>query len=393
MADTFQLELTGMAYGGSAVGRHNDRAIFVPYTLPGERIRARLTLDKKRFAQAEMIELLAASPDRTEPRCPHFGPGLCGGCHWQHIRYETQLAFKQQIVADQLRRIGGLPEAVVLPTIPSPDPWYYRSHVTFQVSPTGRLGYISTDDRSVLPITECHIIRPELLEDFRQRNGHAPKGAARLRVQVGSAGDWLAATTAPDERTFQPVTTTTAVGYTVKGRSFQVTAGSFFQVNLAQAETLVNLLLDRLALTGAERVFDLYSGVGLFSAFLAERAAHITAVESFPLAVQDALDNLADLPNVEIIEGAVETVLSQLPGVYDAAVLDPPRAGVDARALAALISHAPRQIVYVSCDPSTLARDARTLTQNGYRLLNAQPVDMFPQTYHIETVAAFVKDG
>ncbi len=393
MADTFELDLTGMAYGGSAVGRHNDRAIFVPYTLPGERIRARLTLDKKRFAQAEMVEVLAASPDRTEPRCPHFGPGLCGGCHWQHIRYEAQLAFKQHIVADQLRRIGGLPEAVVLPAIPSPDPWYYRSHVTFQTSPTGRLGYISTDDRSVLPITECHIIRPELLEDFRQRNGRAPKGAARLRVQVGSAGDRLAAMTAPDERTFQPVTTTTTVRYMVKGRSFQVTAGSFFQVNLPQAETLVNLMLDRLALTSAERVFDLYSGVGLFSAFLAERAAHVTAVESFPLAVQDALDNLADLSNVEIIEGAVETVLSQLPGVYDAAVLDPPRAGVDARALAALISQAPRQIVYVSCDPSTLARDARTLTQNGYRLLNAQPVDMFPQTYHIETVAAFVKDG
>lgn len=390
--DTFELELTGITYGGSAIGRHDDRAVFVPYTLPGERIRARIRQDKKRFALAEAVELLAASPERVEPRCPHFGPGLCGGCQWQHIAYEAQLTYKQQIVADQMRRIGGFADADVLPTIASSDPWYYRSHVTFHVSASGRLGYVSTDDRTVLPITECHIIRPALLDEFRQRGGRAPKGAARLRVQVGDDGnERLAAATAPDERTFQPVTETTVVHYTIRGQTFQVTAGSFFQVNLAQAETLVNLVLDRLALNGTERVLDLYSGVGLFTAFLAERAAQVTAVESFPLAVQDALVNLAEFPNVTLVEGSVEESMSQIKDAFDAVVLDPPRSGVDARALDALIKRSPQKIVYVSCDPSTLARDAKILVQNGYHLLNVQPVDMFPQTYHIESVAAFVK--
>lgn len=391
--DTFELELTGITYGGSAIGRHDDRAVFVPYTLPGERVRARIRQDKKRFAVAEALELLAASPNRIEPRCPHFGPGLCGGCQWQHIAYEAQLAYKQQIAADQMRRIGGFEDAEVVPTIASPDPWYYRSHVTLHVSPAGRLGYVSTDDRAVLPITECHIIRPELLDEFRQRGGRAPKSAARLRIQIGSDGsERMAAITAPDERAFQPVSdNTTVIHYTIKGRTFQVTAGSFFQVNLAQAETLVNLVLDRLALAGTERVLDLYSGVGLFTAFLAERAAKVTAVESFPLAVQDALKNLAEFPNVTLVEGTVEASLSRIKGAFDGVVLDPPRSGVDARALEALVKHSPQKIVYVSCDPSTLARDAKILAQSGYRLLNVQPVDMFPQTYHIESVAAFVK--
>ncbi|MBI5666806.1 MAG: class I SAM-dependent RNA methyltransferase [Chloroflexi bacterium] len=393
MDDLFELKLTGMAHGGSALGRHDDRAIFVPYAIPGERVRARITQGKKRFAYAEAVELLEASPHRVQPRCPHFGPGLCGGCHWQHIAYEAQLAYKQQIVADQMRRIGGFVEADVLPTIASPDPWYYRSHVTFHVSPAGRLGYVSTDGRTVLPITECHIIRPALLDEFHQRGGRAPKGAARLRVQVGTAEhDRLAATTAPDERSFQPVTDNTIVHYTIPPHTFQVTAGSFFQVNLPQAETLVRLVLDRLALTGTERVLDLYSGVGLFTAFLAEHAAQVTAVESFPLAVQDALANLAAFPNVMLMEGTVEAALKQVKGYFDAVVLDPPRAGVDARALAALVERAPRKIVYVSCDPATLARDARVLAENGYRLLNVQPVDMFPQTFHVESVAALVKE-
>lgn len=383
-----------MAHGGSALGRHADRAVFVPYTIPGERVRARITQDKNRFAFAEAVELLDASPHRVAPRCPHFGPGLCGGCHWQHISYEAQLAYKRQIVDDQMRRIGGFSNAEVLPTIASPDPWYYRSHVTFHASPAERLGYVRTDGRTVLPINECHIIRRELLDEFQQRGGRAPKGAARLRVQAGtSPGDRMAAMTAPDERAFLPVTDAAVVHYTLLGYTFQVTAGSFFQVNLPQAETLVKLMLDRLALAGTERMLDLYSGVGLFTVFLAANAAQVTAVESFPPAVQDALVNLAAFPNVTLVEGAVEAALGELEGAYDAVVLDPPRAGVDGRGLAALIGLAPQKIVYVSCDPATLARDARVLAQNGYQLLNVQPVDMFPQTFHVESVAAFVKAG
>jgi 23S rRNA (uracil1939-C5)-methyltransferase len=179
------------------------------------------------------------------------------------------------------------------------------------------------------------------------------------------------------------------VSYTVRGRTFRVTAGGFFQVNLPQAEALVDLVLDELALSGHETVLDLYAGVGLFTAFLAERASLVTSVESYPPAVTDADANLADLDNVDLIEGTVEDVLPELEEVYDSAVLDPPRTGVERHALDALAALAPRTLIYVSCEPSTLARDAKRLVQKGYHLVDVTPVDMFPQTYHIECVAHF----
>jgi 23S rRNA (uracil1939-C5)-methyltransferase len=389
MADdnTFELELTGMAHGGSAVGRHNGRAIFVPYTIPGERIRARITQDKSRFAYAEALEVLDASDLRVVPPCPHFGPGRCGGCHWQHIGYAAQLKFKQQIVAEQLARIGGLPDVPVHPTIPSPDPWYDRSNVTFHVTRDGRLGFVSTDNRTLIPIEECHITRPELLDMFAELKAQNFTPGERIRLQVGTdGGERLIAAGK------KVLTETGSVHYTIKEHRFRVSAGSFFQVNLPQAEVLVDLVFGRLPLQGNERVLDLYSGIGLFTAFLAGRAAHVTAIESYPPAVEDARANLADFNNVELLEGMVEDMLGRLTGQYDAAVTDPPRAGMDNAALDALMKHAPRLIAYISCDPATLARDVRRLSNSGYRLLDVQPVDMFPQTYHIEAVAALVKE-
>jgi 23S rRNA (uracil1939-C5)-methyltransferase len=407
--ESFELELTAMAHGGSAIGRHEGRAIFVPYAIPGERITARITADRGRYAIARGVLLLEPAEARVYPRCPHFGPGRCGGCHWQHIDYPAQLAFKQQVVRDQLARIGGFGDVPVGPTVPAPDPWAYRSHVTFHVTPDGQLGFVSTDDQHIIPITECHIIRPELLDLFESLDLDALEmpPLSRVRLQVGTAPDDLliGLSTADDEppaveidlpvsisflnadEGALPLIGEGIVRYTIRDRVFRVTAGSFFQVNLPMAEVLAGLVLDRLALKGGESVLDLYSGVGLFSAFIAERAALVTAVESFAPAVDDADANLADLPNVDLIEGAVEDVLPELTTAYDAVVLDPPRAGLQPAALDALAALSPSRIVYVSCDPATLARDARRLAAKGYRLLDVQPVDMFPQTYHIETVA------
>lgn len=407
----FELELTGMAHGGSAIGRHDGRAIFVPYAIPGERITARITQDKGRFAYAQGLSLVEASPSRIGPLCPHFGPGRCGGCHWQHIDYAAQLQFKQDIVRDQMTRIGGFKDVTVLPTIASPDPWYYRSHVTLHNAEGGRLGFVGTDDQMILPIEECHIIRPELLELFDSLTLEEVANLDRVRLQVGSDGDerLIAISTSDDEipeieldfpasvsflsRDDEPQTLigTGCVHYTIKGHVYRVTAGSFFQVNLKQAETLVNLVLDRLSLAGHESVLDLYSGVGLFTAFLAERASLVTALESYPTAVADADANLAGVDNVDLIEGTVEDVLADLDETYHAAVFDPPRTGVEPVALDALAAQGPGRIVYVSCDPATLARDAKRLAGKGYQLLDVQPVDMFPQTYHIEAVATFQK--
>jgi 23S rRNA (uracil1939-C5)-methyltransferase len=384
-----ELTLTNMAHGGSAVGRHDGRAIFVAYGIPGERVRAEITQDKGRFAFAEVVEVLEPAPIRVTPRCKHFG--VCGGCHWQHMDYAAQLAFKQSVVADQMRRLGGLPDAVVHPTIPSPDVWAYRSHVTYHVTSEGQLGFVGLDDRSVIPIEECHIVRGALLNPLAPSSLNFAPGE-RIRVQVGSDDDEPLIAAGQGEEIFQRILTShESVHYTVQGRTFQVSAGSFFQVNLAQAETLVRLALERLNLTGKERLLDLYSGVGLFTAFLAEGTRHVTAVESFPLAVKDAEVNLAAIDNIDLIEGAVEDVLAALGRGYDAALLDPPRAGMDAKALKALIKIAPQKIVYVSCDPATLARDAKQFVAAGYHLIDVQPVDMFPQTYHIEAVAHFEK--
>ncbi len=413
MNEPFELELTAMAHGGSAIGRHEGRAIFVPYALPGERITARIVQDKGRFAYAEGLTLLEPAESRIYPRCPHFGPKRCGGCHWQHMDYTAQLAFKRQIVIDQLTRIGKIETPLVHPTLASPQEWEYRSHITLHVSPDGRLGFVGTDDQTILPIDECHIMRPELLDLFEsfQIDLETNPNLDRVRFQVGSDPEdrLIALSTRDDELPFIELEVPASVSflsadefpealigvgnvhYTVHQKTFRVTAGSFFQVNLPQAAALVELALARLDLKGHERVLDLYSGVGLFTAFLAERASLVTAVESFEPAVDDADHNLTPYDNVDLVEGPVEEVLESLDERFDAAIVDPPRSGMEGVALDGLVACAPSRIVYVSCDPATLARDAKRLSVHGYNLIEVQPVDMFPQTYHIESVALFQK--
>lgn len=406
--DTLELKAAEMVHGGQTLARQAKRVIFTPYTIPGERFLARLTDDRGRYAFAESVRVLAPSPQRVTPRCPHFGPGQCGGCHFQHIDYAAQPGYKRDVVVDQLRRIGGLSDPPVRPTVASPDAWAYRYHATFQVDAASNLCFVGTDNTTLIPIDECHILRPELRDLLAELNFEDVQGLTRVRVQVGSAGDlMLVLSTADDEAPALEVTMpvsvnlllsdnepvnligASAVIYTVRGRLFRVTAGGFFQVNLAQAETLVDQVLHRLDLQGTESVLDLYAGVGLFTAFLAERAGRVTSVESYPPAVTDADENLAEFDNVDLIEGTVEDVLTDLGDPYHAAVMDPPRAGVAPGVLDALDEMGVPNIVYVSCDPSTLARDAKRLVAKGYRLLDVQPVDMFPQTYHIECVAHF----
>jgi 23S rRNA (uracil1939-C5)-methyltransferase len=219
---------------------------------------------------------------------------------------------------------------------------------------------------------------PQAERGWGEVNDFDPGAGGRLRLQVGSD---------PGER----IVNTGVVHYTLLGHTFQVTGGGFFQVNLPGAEALVRLVQEKLALTGSERVLELYAGVGLFTAFIAPHAKHVTAVESYPPAVADAVTNLHRFNNIDLIEGTVEEALPELPGRFQAAVADPPRGGIPERALRALVRRGPRRFVYVSCDPATLARDCKFLTKNGYRLVEAQPVDMFPQTYHIETVALLTR--
>lgn len=408
----FELELLAMAHGGSALGRHEGRTIFVPYTIPGERILARITQDKGRIAFAEGVQLLEASADRVFPRCPHFGPGRCGRCHWQHIDYPAQLLLKQDILADQLGRIGNFDdatiEAALQPIIASPAQWGYNFHMTMEITANGTAGFIGADGRSLIGIEACYILHPELLELYQSLDMDFAV-ATRMRLQSGSDGAQMLILTMADENVpeletdlkvsinillpdNEPVNLIgeTHSRYTVAGRSFRVTAGSFIRANVAQLEALASAALKALQLTGSENVLDLYSGVGFFSAFAAPRAALVTLVESFPPAVSDADENLAEWDHLDIIEGTVEEVLPVLEDRYDAALLDPPADGLSLEALDTLVGLRIPRLVYVSSDPATLARDGKRLAKQGYRLASVQPIDLAPQTFYIDSVAAFV---
>jgi 23S rRNA (uracil1939-C5)-methyltransferase len=401
----FELELTAMAHGGSALGRHDNRVVFVPYTIPGEVIEARITEERGRVIFAEGMRLLAPSGDRVFPRCPHFGPGRCGRCQWQHIDYPAQLLLKQDVLADQLDRIGKFADADVRGVLPAPQQWGYNHHMTFTVG-DGGLGLPGAGETDPFAIDECHILHPDLLDLF-DRLDLDYSGMKRIKFQIGSDGNHMlvlyvdSEDDVPELSSDMPTSVNmllpdnepvnligdSHVVYTIGGHEFRVTAGSDFRANVAQLPNLAQRVIELVDSDGA--VLDLYAGVGFFSAFLAERAALVTLVESYPPAATDADANLADLDHVDVIEGAVEDVLPELEDAYDAAVIDPPADGLTLEALDALVALNIPRLVYVSSDPATLARDARRLVDQGYELGSVQPIDLSPQTYYIDTAAVF----
>ena len=410
MRKRFELHLTDMAHGGDALGRHEGKVVFVPYAIPGEEALVEIVEDKGRYARGRLVEILSPSPHRVDPPCPHFGSGKCGGCQWQHIAYQAQLEFKAAVVGNQLARLGRLPDVPVKRPIPSASPWHYRNHVQFSVSEDGRLGFVATYGRRVETIEVCYLLHPLLDELFAALDLELP-GLARLSLRAGvNTGDLMMIFETHDDlppalESDLPIscvlflsdgTPVNLIGNNyitevVAGRRFRVSATSFFQVNTAAAEELVRVVGEYLAPAGDETLLDAYCGVGTFALSLADKVGQVIGIEEAAGAVADARLNVAELANVEFIEGSVEASLPQLDRRIDLAVLDPPRQGCKPEALAALIELAPHRIVYVSCDPATLARDARKLAGGGYRLVEVQPVDMFPQTYHIESVALFGK--
>ncbi|HET7089939.1 MAG TPA: class I SAM-dependent RNA methyltransferase [Anaerolineae bacterium] len=381
------LHLDAMTYGGDAIGRAGGKAIFVRGGIAGETVRAQIVEDRGRFARAEAAEIVAPSPHRVSPRCRHFGfgPASCGGCHWQHVDYPAQLQFKTAVVREQLKRLGRIDSAPVRDTIPSPDVWAYRSHAEFSVTPDGRLGFMAARSNRIIPIDECHIVQTPILEWLRAQ-GQAEPGTTRVVVRsegpAASVKVWQAHRSLSN---LQPPIS----NLQFKGAVFQVSAHSFFQVNASLIETLVDQVVSRVAPRGGETVLDAYCGVGLFARFIAPVAERVIGIESSSSAIADARVNLGQFGGVDLREGPVEAVLPEIGEHIDAAIVDPPRAGCGPAVIAALIAKHVERLVYVSCDPSTLARDARQLLDGGYRLVEVQPLDMFPHTYHIECVAQF----
>ncbi|MFW6115716.1 MAG: 23S rRNA (uracil(1939)-C(5))-methyltransferase RlmD [Chloroflexota bacterium] len=410
--DTITVELTTMAHGGDALGRHEGKVIFVPYTIPGETVRAEITDDREHYAFARLVEVLEPSPDRVEAPCPYFGPERCGGCQWQHVAYGAQLGLKADILVEQLERIGEVREPLVHPTLPDETGWAYRNHAQFHPAPGGGLGFQTASSgesgRDIIAVEHCMVLHP-FLSDLYDAIDLDVGGLIRLVLRAGTAtGERLIGFEMEEDRppalesdeTVSCVLLLSEGGYAnligdnyitevVAGHTYRISAPSFFQVNTPQAGELVRQALGYLDLEGGETVLDAYCGVGLFTTHLAERAELVIGVESSPSAVDDLLVNTEDQDNVEIVEGAVEDVLPEIGVPIDAVLLDPPRGGVDRFALDGLVALEPGRIVYVSCDPATLARDAKRLARGGYRLVETQPVDLFPQTYHVESVSLF----
>lgn len=404
---SFEVDITTLVYGGEGLGRLPDgRAVFVPYVIPGERVYVQLVEEKRRYARGRLVEVLNSSPDRIRPRCRHFG--TCGGCHYQQLPYEAQLKAKADILRDQLARIGGIDEPPVKPAVPSPQPWNYRNTVQFHLTGDGKLGFYKAGTEEVFPIEECHLPEEVINKTWPILHFEPNGDWDRIGVRSGVNDDLqvflesknlMAPELSVEDLPLSVVhlspggrlvlAGSDSVHFKILDRYFRVSGGAFFQVNTMMAEMMVTHLLENIPLEPTHTVLDLYCGVGLFSAFLAPLVERVVGVEVNPLAGEDFVANLDDFDNVTLYEADAAMVLGELDVLPDVVIIDPPRAGLSRAVRDGIIKLKPSYLVYISCDPATLARDARHLDQEGFKLRQTIPFDLFPQTYHIESISTF----
>lgn len=374
--------------GGSGLARMEDgRVVLVAFAAPGELVSALIERVHPDYLEAVVGEVLEASPDRVAPGCELFG--RCGGCQLQHISYDAQIRAKESIVLEQLVRIGRFESPPVRPMVGAQDAWGYRNHVRFSTgNKYGDVGFISRRGRGLLKVEQCPIAEPWINEQLPAFQGKAA-GLHQVQFRYNRAsGSWLVTPRVPGVglETGQKSYIERLVS-----RDFQVSASAFFQVNTAQAEQMIRLIREGLPERGA-LLIDAFAGVGTFAVLLADRFEKVIAIEESNSAGRDSEVNTSDVPNVEFLVGKVEDVLPELDVVPDAVILDPPRAGCAPPVLAALVASRPGRVVYVSCNPATLARDLRVLVDGGLRLESVTPLDMFPQTAHIECVSVLRGD-
>ncbi len=369
---------------GEASAVVEGHRVFVFGATPGEEVLAEVFRERRRYVVARVLEVIESSPHRVDPPCPYFGP--CTGCQWQHVDYDAQLRYKSDAVIDALRRVGGFEKPPVLPIVPSPGQFGYRNHARFTVGKDGSLGFVNRETRQHVTVDECMLMDPGVNDVLKQLQGHCDE-TTQLSVRWGvNTGDYLV------QPTLKEADVPVATGQkhyveSVNGHPFRIASPSFFQVNIRQLERLVGLVKKGLKLSGSETLVDAYAGVGTFALLLAPYAGRIIAIEDSPAAVEDAKTNAEDVPNVEFLQGRTEEVLPELQAPPDGVILDPSRKGCHPSALKALAELKPRCVVYVSCDPGTLARDLKILCKNVFILESVTPVDMFPQTHHVECIA------
>ena len=376
-----EVEIERILPGGMGLAHAQGKTVFVSLAAPGDRVRVRVEREQGNVLFASIEEILAPSPLRIEPPCPYFG--RCGGCDFQQLTYEAQLAAKAEIIRDCLHRIARLENVPEIVVTPSPNNWRYRMRATWQIDQDLQaIGYYERGSRRVCDVADCAVLQPELqsqLEAVRATSlDQFPVGLKHLDVVAGENGVSFAPAFAEFE--------TRELSLTVRGEVYRYNAEAFFQINPSLLGPLVDFAL---ADVSGECALDLYSGVGLFTLPLARRFSRVLAVEANPMATRFARRNLqdAELTNASVITDTVTNWFrSARSAAEDFILLDPPRAGAESAVIKGIIDLHPSAISYVSCDPATLARDLKKLIAAGYILDSIRAFDLFPQTHHVETV-------
>lgn len=396
----WELEVGPVAHGGHCVARHEGQVVFVRHSLPGERVRARVTEGSvgDRFVRADAVEVVTASTHRVERPCRYAVPGQCGGCDFQHVAVPHQRELKAAVVREQFARIAGLQVDVPVQPVPGDhDGLRWRTRVEFAVDRTGRAGLRQHRSSRIVPLDDCLIATEgviasgvlgtdwtgvEAVDVVDAAHPHEPvlvpslSGRAASGGRVGELardGDWVG--------------------------EYVVTARGFWQVHPGAASTFLTRVVSHLDVRPGDHVLDLYAGAGLFTMRLGELvgdAGAVLAVEGDERAVDDGMDNCADLPTVEWRCGRVDRQLAALVAqriTADLAVLDPPRTGAGKDVVASLAAVSPRRVVYVACDPAALARDVKTFADHGYRMAHLEAWDAFPMTHHVECIAVLDPEG
>ena len=432
--ETLEVEVDSLAFGGRGVARAEGFVVFVAGALPGDRVRVEVTKAKKRFAEARVVELLAPGADRIPDRCTHGGEP-CPGAPWQGLPYERQLAIKGEQVDEALRRIGGLDGFELEPIVAAEQQWRYRNKLEYSFGDDGGEPILGFHARGrwdlVVDVDDCHLASEAgnaarnavrdwaRLESIPAFDGRA-RGRGVLRnlvVREGRRTGQIQTRLVTAQRNFPkpPVDLHTIVaddsgsseGPTgvlreeylkeeLCGLKWKISPGAFFQTNTEMAERLYAVAAEYAGLSGSEKVFDLFCGIGTIGLTMAGRAGEVWGVEIVPEAIADAERNarLNGIGNAHFLAANVRTGVRPLlvqAGKPDVVVIDPPRAGLSQKMIRRVIECEAPRIVYVSCNPTTLAPNAAQLVEAGYKLTRVRPVDMFPQTPHIECVALLEK--